>query len=504
MKKFFVVLMMVVLTGLLAGCSCSPQASSSSSSSKSAQTQVQVPNLVSLDRQDATKLLVNDGFVLGAVTYENSDTVPNGHVISQKPEALTMADSGTKIDLVVSKGKADAADVTMPNLIGMSQTDAEKAIADANLVAVQEDPVVSTDVDPGKVCKQSIAAGTKIKEGTQVSFATALAPEDVSVPDETGKPIADAKAELEKAGLGVDISAMYNDEVEKDNVISQSVAPGTKVSKGTVVTLQVSLGAKPADKVKVPDIMTYTLDDAINALTSAGLTYRYSGDEDGTVIYQNPDAGTEVDAGSTVTFTLQHQSSLVAVPDVSGKSGTDAYAAISAAGLDFDYDSDNPDRTVSSTTPTAGTMVDMGSVVTAVYDDPPAPQPTGAWEVNTDSMNSLLSGDEQALISSADPNANAKAILATQVVNGTNYAVLCQPTDASQSWTVMTMTVDTSGTATISSTKDIDLTNIATTSSASYTEGTGAWEVRGGFNSALSSDVESAFQSALSGGSVSA
>ncbi|MBO4365187.1 MAG: PASTA domain-containing protein, partial [Eggerthellaceae bacterium] len=151
------------------GCGCSKQETpepESAPASDTAVTTVKVPNVVSLKKADAQKMLMNSGLVLGNVSYDHSDKVPNGHVISQSPEALTEIAPGSSVDVVISKGKHAPVDVVVPNLLGLSQTDAEKALSDANLVAVQDNPVVSTDVDPGKVCKQSVPAGSKAKEGT--------------------------------------------------------------------------------------------------------------------------------------------------------------------------------------------------------------------------------------------------------------------------------------------------------------------------------------------------
>ncbi|MBO4365062.1 MAG: PASTA domain-containing protein, partial [Eggerthellaceae bacterium] len=357
-------------------------------------------------------------------------------------------------------------------------------------------PVVSTDVDPGKVCKQSVPAGSKAKEGTKVTFATALAPDTVAVPDETGKAQADAQTDLQNAGLGSDISTAYSDTVDEGLVISQSVAPNTKVAKGTVVTLQVSLGAQPAQQVEVPNIYTYTRDDAINALMSAGLNGRCTGDEDGTVVAMDPDAGTQVDVGSTVTFTLQHASTLVEVPDVSGMSGTDALAAIQAVGLDLDYDTDNPDKVISSTSPDAGTQVDLGSVIEAVYDPEPTPEPVvGDWEPNTAAAASTLSSDEQQVFDAAmanDGTYSPVATLATQVVDGQNYAFLCQ---GGGGWAIVVANSDTDGNVSLVSTTALAAGSVATAASG---DGDGAWQANPACASSLPSDAQAAFDDAMS------
>ena len=130
-------------------------------------TEVAVPNVEGLERKDAEKLLANVHLDLGEITEEYSDTVARGHVISQDPKAGVVVKVDTPIQLVISKGAEKPTYVTMPDLIGKSHSEAEQALKDAQLVAVQGDPIVTTDVEPGKVCRQSIAAGAEVKAGTQ-------------------------------------------------------------------------------------------------------------------------------------------------------------------------------------------------------------------------------------------------------------------------------------------------------------------------------------------------
>ncbi len=474
---------------------------------------VLVPSVVGLERQHACKAIANALLDVGTKTEEYSDTVPDGNVISQDPAPGTAVEAESKVNLVISKGKKAPAEVTMPNLMGMTRREAEQALRDAKLVAVQDTMVVTSQVEPGHVCKQSVKAGTKVKEDTHVSYALALADTRVAVPNLVGMSLNDAGAALKKAGLGEDTTYEYNNRVEKNRVIRQSVAAGNKVAKGTVVTLAISLGAKPTGSVEVPDvrgknvndatsaiqaaglkadvvreynknvgkdnvidqsiaagtkvdkgttitigvslgakpegsiavpdlsnmmaddaqqalanagltpdrdeaysdevekdhvmgqsleagtkvakgtqvtytvslgkraepepvqkttvpdIMTYTLDDAISAIKSAGLVERWSGEENGTVIAQDPPAGTEVDAGSTVTFTLEHRSSKVEVPDVSGMSADDASAKMESVGLVLDYDHNRGSDELEGTDPVAGALVDEGETVVAVFRD---------------------------------------------------------------------------------------------------------------------------------------
>lgn len=372
------VVLVIALMGVLAGCSCSSESQTTgeaagSSSAVATPNEVTVPDVVFHDSDGARHMITHAGLVVGDIKHDYSDTIPANLVIAQDPAAKTKLKPGEEVGFTVSLGKKAPALVAMPDIIGHTQEDAERMLRNAKLVPIPANPVYSDDVAPGLVCQQSAKAGDQIAEGSQVTFSVSLGKGTVKVPNEMGRSYEDAKAELTGMSLGVDKTESYSDEVAAGLVIAQSVAPGTEVTKGTRVSLNVSLGSKPVQKVAVPDIMTYTLDEAEDALKSSGLTYSYSGDPDGTVNSVNPAPGTEVEVGSMVVFTLQHVSTLVAVPDVSGMNGPDALAAIELAGLDLDYDVRHPDRTLIGTIPAAGSMVDVGTMVEAQYPEEPAP-----------------------------------------------------------------------------------------------------------------------------------
>ena len=365
-RRFFLVAAVVVLVAgalALAGCSCSSQASSSSTSGSSASegTMYTVPNVVSLTQADATKAILASGLQLGAVKYEASDTVPLGSVISQNPGALTNAQANSKVDLVVSSGKAEAKDVTVPDLKGKSQADAEKALTDAKLIGVASNPEETDEVQPGQVFKQSVAAGTTVKEGTKVAFTVALAPAEATVPTVIGMTSDDAKKAITDAKLGFDSTTSYSDKVEEGKVIGQSVAANTKVKQGTTITINISLGPKPTEDVTVPDVMSNSWSEAEAALHSAGLAARYTGDPAGVVTAQDVAAGTKVAPNTLVTVTLSSPTQYVEVPDLVGMSLSAAESATDAVGLALD--ADGSEGTVIDQSPAAGTTVPQRTVV---------------------------------------------------------------------------------------------------------------------------------------------
>ncbi len=268
--------------------------------------QVEVPNLHLMQSAEAEKALTGVGLKLGKVTEKTDPEVPVGDlVLEQNAKAGDKINEGTAVDIVVSTGPKITDPVTVPDITGMTTEEAEKALTKVLLVPVPGAPMNSDSVEAGKVCYQSVKAGAEAKAFDTVTYSISIGKEKVAVPDVTGKSIADARDALSKAGLGCDTTSSYSNTIAKDVVISQSVKKDEQVDKGTVVTLDVSLGVKPADQVAVPEIITFNLSAAIATLNSAGLNYSYSGDEDGTVISQDPVPGTKVDQGATVTFELK-------------------------------------------------------------------------------------------------------------------------------------------------------------------------------------------------------
>ena len=87
--------------------------------------------MVGLSQAAAEAAIVAANLTVGTVTTRISATVPVGEVISQDPVGGHVGRrTGTAVDLVVSLGPVQ---VTVPDVVGLSQADAEAAIVAANL-----------------------------------------------------------------------------------------------------------------------------------------------------------------------------------------------------------------------------------------------------------------------------------------------------------------------------------------------------------------------------------
>lgn len=198
-----------------------------------------------------------------------------------------------------------------------------------------------------------------------------LGGESVEVPDVTGLTFEEATAELEKAGFSVaPAEYVYNADVEEGKVAGQNPRANSKAAKGSKVTLSVSRGA---EQTEVPDLSNMTPDEARQALSKQGLKYEagaaeYSSDvAEGRVARQNPAAGTKIAKGETVTCYLSAGEEGTVVPDVTGKSASQAEVILENAGFKVKTEESASDSVgngnVISTTPAAGTKAKSGSTV---------------------------------------------------------------------------------------------------------------------------------------------
>ncbi|MBN1788388.1 MAG: PASTA domain-containing protein [Sedimentisphaerales bacterium] len=227
-------------------------------------------------------------------------------------------------------------DVTVPDVVGMSQSAASTAITSAGLVVGTVTTQCSDTVPAGEVISQSPTGGSVVPAGSAVDLVVSSG--QPSVPDVTGMTEAVAIAAINAVD---DISygsstTEYSDTVPAGDVISQS-SVGT-VPCGTVVNLVVSLG--PCTAV-VPDVTGMDEASAIAAINAvANISYGTSTYEnsatvpEGDVISQSA-TGT-VACGTVVDLVVSSGQCVVTAPDVIGMDEASAIAAINAV-TDLSY-----------------------------------------------------------------------------------------------------------------------------------------------------------------------
>jgi beta-lactam-binding protein with PASTA domain len=275
--------------------------------------QREVPRVTGKQLVEARAIMERAGFEVHTERVQSSQ--PFDQVVDQDPNGGEEADEGSTVTLEVSGGPGD---VLVPPVERLTEVQAVRELHQADL-EVTTDPEFSDRVRKGFAIRTVPPEGTEVTKGTRVRLLVSQGPEQVTVPDVTGLTRESAEARLRDEGLEVAADEQESDEPEGD-VISQSPAGGTRVSRGETVTIVVSIGRPQVD---VPDVVGIGEDRATARLTAAGLTVsrqeRPVTDEsqDGVVIEQRPGAGTQVDQGTQVVIVigvLQQEDTLEPVP----------------------------------------------------------------------------------------------------------------------------------------------------------------------------------------------
>lgn len=213
--------------------------------------------------------------------------------------------------------------------------------------------------------------------GAFMSYGKFWSTAEVTVPDVTGKQMTLARQILEDKKLRVNVAETYNADVPAGQVVSQNPTAGSKVKEQRLVTIYVSKGG---EEIEMPDLTGLSKSDAEAQLKKMGLKLgsvyeKYSNEEAGTVIKQDPKAGTKISRGQTVDLTVSKgkQSHKVSVPDVTGVSLDAAKAALQSRGLRVGSVSKQESRqaagTVVSQSPASG-EVEEGSSISLVIAEP--------------------------------------------------------------------------------------------------------------------------------------
>lgn len=196
----------------------------------------------------------------------------------------------------------------VPDVVGLTESDADTAIVDAGFTVGDVTTASSESVPVGLVISQDPAAGTTLSLGDPINFVLSTGSAFTLVPDLVGQTIPDAISLLLAAVLGLGIvTDQPSTAFPAGTVISQSIAAGVSVTKGTAIAVVRSTG--PAVHV-VPDILTLTLAAAETLVRDAGftvgsVTVDLSPDVPlGRVARQNPIGGTVANTGSRVDIVV--------------------------------------------------------------------------------------------------------------------------------------------------------------------------------------------------------
>lgn len=136
--------------------------------------QVSIPDTTGDTIIDASKALSDKGFEVkqGEDVYSSQAI---GKVAYTKPAAGKKVDKGATITIYPSKGE-ETKYVKVPNLLGMTRSQAKSALEKAGLKYGSETKSYSS-TQKNRVCVQSVSSGNEVEEGSTVDVTLSLGPE---------------------------------------------------------------------------------------------------------------------------------------------------------------------------------------------------------------------------------------------------------------------------------------------------------------------------------------
>jgi eukaryotic-like serine/threonine-protein kinase len=230
---------------------------------------------------------------------------------------------------------------------------------------------VRNDQPRDRVIAQDPRPGRELEVGDEVTLTVSDGPGTRGVPDVEGLSRRQARSRLRDAGFRVREREEASEDVREGRVIRTLPPIGSEIAVGATVTLVVSTGP---EEVTVPNVVGADVDDARDRLEAAGLKAEVrreeaDDEEPGTVLRQDPGAQQEVESGSEVTLVVAEEPEEVSVPDVRGRSESEAVSALSSVGLEVNVEETAVDRpsqdgVVQRQTPRSGQRLERGRRVT--------------------------------------------------------------------------------------------------------------------------------------------
>lgn len=218
-----------------------------------------VPDVVKLTAEAAEEKLEAEKLKC-QIQYEESSTVELGCVIRQNIEEGREVEVGTTVIITVNSGEVKKG---VPAVVGQTQAEATRTLRNIPFrVAVKEE--YSDEVEEGIVMSQTPKAGNKAAKLSTVTIVVSRGSSKVTVPSLSNYTESEASRQLKNMGLLLgNVTSKYSNDVRKGYVMQQGIAAGKKVSKGTAISIVISLGPKATEETTTTEEQEEPDDDPI-------------------------------------------------------------------------------------------------------------------------------------------------------------------------------------------------------------------------------------------------
>ena len=199
-----------------------------------------IVEMISVNNTEYLKALVelqNMGLKVATPTYENSDEVETGYIISALPLPGTpMRPEKDEVQLVVSLGP-ETKKVNVMDFVGQPRSWAESKLKLSNLECKVIETYSST-VPEGEIIDQNPKAGTEVDEGSTVNLEVSLGPDPSQVPAEISKVVVISVPQDLNPGELLHMTVTMNGETVFDEDVDtamQMAVPVTVAGTGSTI-----------------------------------------------------------------------------------------------------------------------------------------------------------------------------------------------------------------------------------------------------------------------------
>jgi len=154
---------------------------------------VEIPDVSAQEISQARNVLDLKGLKLVVRTEAASDTIPEGQIIGQSPEAGRDVQAGSLVNVTVSSGPTT---VDVPNLDGRSHSEARSTLEAAGLELGSMTFAPSDDIPVDRVVRQSPGPGEKVTRGSSVRVTLSSGPQTVIEQSPPGPSLIDSFARI--------------------------------------------------------------------------------------------------------------------------------------------------------------------------------------------------------------------------------------------------------------------------------------------------------------------
>jgi eukaryotic-like serine/threonine-protein kinase len=160
---------------------------------------------------------------------------------------------------------------TIPKLVGMTVSQAERVAAEHGLVLEPGNRFFSSDVLPGRVMSQAPPPGERVRRGWRVRVAESMGPQRVVIPDLTGGSERTAEINIRRRGLELgSVATATIPGAAPDQIVAQS--PPANALNVSAPRISVLVAApEERNSFVMPDLDGRSEDDAVSEIIGAGL-----------------------------------------------------------------------------------------------------------------------------------------------------------------------------------------------------------------------------------------